>query len=438
MSRRASILLIAVVVGIAVLFWSAVVGWFIVASRDIAPPDTADLVLAPIQVSDADNAYTYFKKAGELLQWPRDESGIQAMLDGKTWDDAGAADLIFKNADVFPLLKQGIACSIYSPPGLPEPNRAEPLWRRLRMSRLMAVKAMRERRMGDTREAWETCRDLLQFGSLIAANPNSVLDCYAGMVTLDLAFKEIRRSLGTLSSDKVLLGTLLDRLRRTASLDRGWASAIRRQFKLFVGAVDHVNSATTSSFFGNYAFQPNRTIETCLPFYRGVIQSLSEPYAEVQVPEPKLIAVEGVHRHLLLLHRNNQGHVLIRMILLAPDRVNGIMTRKCTMQSHLDGLRLVVACRLYEIRYGRLPETLDRLVPEWLSAVPRDPFDGKPFRYAREDAVVYSVGKDLKDSWISEEHSPDALLPRDLSLSTRVQKKVDDLVYALVTRSKVE
>ncbi len=437
MSKRASILLIAVPSAIGVLFWGTAAGWFVIGGRDLAPRDTSDLVLTAIKIPEADNAYTYFRKAGELLQWPRNESGVRVMLDGKTWDDAVAADLISKNANVFPVLKQGLACSVYDPPGLPEPNRAEPLWWRLRMSRLIALKAMRDRRTGDTKEAWETCHDLLHFGSLIAANPNGVVDCHVGMVALDLGFKEIWQSLGTLSSDGVLLGTLLDELNRIASLDRGWVSAVKREFKLFADGVDHVNCTTASSLLGNYTFQPNRTIETCLPFYRGVMRSLSGPYAEVQVPEPEMISMEGLHRRLLLLHRNSQGHLLIRMTLLAPDQINGIMARKCTMQSHLDGLRLVLACRLYEMSCGRLPETLDMLVPELLGAVPRDPFDGKSFRYAHEDAVVYSVGKDIKDSWIAGEHAPDALSAGPLP-ATRTQRRADDLVYPLVTRGTLE
>ena len=73
----------------------------------------------------------------------------------------------------------------------------------------------------------------------------------------------------------------------------------------------------------------------------------------------------------------------------------------------------------------RLPETLESLVPELLAAVPADPFDGKPLRYSREDAVVYSVGEDLKDSWSSGAHTPDVLL------SGRASGKTDDFVYSI-------
>ena len=44
-----------------------------------------------------------------------------------------------------------------------------------------------------------------------------------------------------------------------------------------------------------------------------------------------------------------------------------------------------------------LPATLDALVPKYISAVPRDPFDGKPLRYDSKKKIVYSVGYNLKD-----------------------------------------
>ena len=48
-------------------------------------------------------------------------------------------------------------------------------------------------------------------------------------------------------------------------------------------------------------------------------------------------------------------------------------------------------------RPGNLPETLQALVPDYLPAVPRDPFDGQPFRYSTERRIIYSVGEDLTD-----------------------------------------
>jgi hypothetical protein len=58
-----------------------------------------------------------------------------------------------------------------------------------------------------------------------------------------------------------------------------------------------------------------------------------------------------------------------------------------------------VAAERYRQEHGAWPESLDRLAPAQLTAVPLDPFDGRPLRYRRtEDGVmVYSVGEDGKD-----------------------------------------
>ena len=48
---------------------------------------------------------------------------------------------------------------------------------------------------------------------------------------------------------------------------------------------------------------------------------------------------------------------------------------------------------------GELTTTIEALVPQYMAAVPKDPFDGKPLRLAQTDQgiVIYSVDEDEKD-----------------------------------------
>ena len=48
---------------------------------------------------------------------------------------------------------------------------------------------------------------------------------------------------------------------------------------------------------------------------------------------------------------------------------------------------------------GKLPSTLAELVPQYLAAVPTDPYDGKPLRFKplTQGFVVYSLGEDGDD-----------------------------------------
>jgi hypothetical protein len=60
-----------------------------------------------------------------------------------------------------------------------------------------------------------------------------------------------------------------------------------------------------------------------------------------------------------------------------------------------------LAIRLYELEHGRQPESLDQLVPHYVTGLPSDPFasDGQPLGYRRDAVhpVIYSVGLDGVD-----------------------------------------
>jgi hypothetical protein len=59
-----------------------------------------------------------------------------------------------------------------------------------------------------------------------------------------------------------------------------------------------------------------------------------------------------------------------------------------------------IALKRYQRRHGRLPETLEALVPEFCATVPRDPVNGQPLRYRRLPEggfLLYSVGENGAD-----------------------------------------
>ena len=59
-----------------------------------------------------------------------------------------------------------------------------------------------------------------------------------------------------------------------------------------------------------------------------------------------------------------------------------------------------IALKRYSLRYGKLPDTLSALVPEFIAAVPVDYLDGQPIKYrlnADGSFTLYSVGEDGKD-----------------------------------------
>ena len=62
-------------------------------------------------------------------------------------------------------------------------------------------------------------------------------------------------------------------------------------------------------------------------------------------------------------------------------------------------LAIDLACRVYRADRGQWPQTLDALVPQYLSRIPEDPLSGKPFVYrpSEPEFTLYSIGADGVD-----------------------------------------
>jgi len=85
--------------------------------------------------------------------------------------------------------------------------------------------------------------------------------------------------------------------------------------------------------------------------------------------------------------------------------------------ARLRAARAGIAVERFRLANGRLPDSLEELVPKWLDAVPADPFDDKPIRYRKLDKgfVTYSIGPDLKDDGGKERNPIDSNAPYDIT-----------------------
>jgi len=88
----------------------------------------------------------------------------------------------------------------------------------------------------------------------------------------------------------------------------------------------------------------------------------------------------------ILLHKFRPS--LSQIVILDLRNIAGLRTAQAA-----------IAIQRYRLATGKLPETLENLVPDYLETVPQDPFDGKELRYKKLETgyVVYSIGEDLSD-----------------------------------------
>lgn len=75
----------------------------------------------------------------------------------------------------------------------------------------------------------------------------------------------------------------------------------------------------------------------------------------------------------------------------ASDDLFYTVTREMEWQARLAGARTAIAIERFKLKYKKLPEKLDELVPEFMPCVPKDPFDDQPIRYRQGDIEVSGV-----------------------------------------------
>jgi hypothetical protein len=94
--------------------------------------------------------------------------------------------------------------------------------------------------------------------------------------------------------------------------------------------------------------------------------------------------------------KTSKIHVLLHIFMPALTRVTTIDVRNI---AQLHTARAGLAVQRYRLATGKLPDTLADLMPTYLDAVPKDPFDGKDLKYKKLETgfVVYSIGEDGSD-----------------------------------------
>jgi hypothetical protein len=127
----------------------------------------------------------------------------------------------------------------------------------------------------------------------------------------------------------------------------------------------------------------------------GYIGLMQEYIDAMELPsDERLLAFNSIQEDV---DSGKRGGLLTRLLWPALGRMLELETR-CTAEALL--AQTALAVERYRLAEGHLPESLEDLVPAYMEAVPKDPFDGRRLRYFTPENgfVVYSVGDDLTDN----------------------------------------
>jgi hypothetical protein len=132
--------------------------------------------------------------------------------------------------------------------------------------------------------------------------------------------------------------------------------------------------------------------ERDLLFYLGALKA---DISFASLPPPQSLAVTNVSNKMAEAARK---HFCILSAMILPA-VSSSLIREADGFARIRLATTAIAVERFRLARGRLPENLNELVPQFLSAMPADPFSGQPLRYYHltKGYVIYSVGSDGHD-----------------------------------------
>ena len=433
----------AVVVLLAEIGVLAAVVWAV--SRDAAPPDEAEFVATRPDVAPEDNAFTYFLEATNLLVDTTNDALFVDFRMGKAPASDELRERIAQNAECLALVKRGTECAICLAPPVETIDTPTPYvspW--LHMQRILEARSRLARLDGRFAEAADDLAIGLRFGDLVQKNASSLITYLVGVAIFSSSAESAMEMARDPAAPPETLARLAAELEMIGPFNGGLIEALKAEHRTAINVVDGLGAkrdqrtmAATLGFktsrwaawFLNtpYCFKPNRTMRELAADHRHWIGNSSRIYAEM---DRDGLDPEEPGRFSLLLP-NVIGKYLFTILMPSWEK---LLETKCRTEGILAGAKLAVACNRFARDKGRWPETLAELVPDFLSEVPRDPFDGAPFRYSAKKGLVWAVGTNLTDEGGSM-RVPGA---EEASAVSRNRPKAEDFVFELKAPDKAE
>jgi hypothetical protein len=415
MFRR--LLRIGLAVAIALLV--GVPGCVVWHSRDLPEVSDGDLAIPPLMIEDPEaNAFTHLERAAAALVWPENphESLLWPHL-GDGWDPEEAEQLLAGNEAALAHLLRALEAPSFQMPRRDffEDSSLEHV-SFFTLRHLLPLRAALHADRGETRAALEDGLAAVRLGHCLQnAHQITLFEMMVGVGFEKHGLRAVREAAVHSPVDAALAREFGDRLDRYRTEPEAWkrmwaweyqshkvlwdklrASPLVEEGEAGVIAnlaegdfVDAIRSLIPKA----YVFHYRRSLSLEAEFARSMQRNSFKTCAELE-PPMEFVPEDQDERLRMVFSPNSVGKILLA--IYTPD-FRRFQLRRCETDTVLAATRAVLALEAYRRERGALPQSLEELVPTYLSEVPQDGFDGNPLRYLPERALVYSVGADLLD-----------------------------------------
>jgi hypothetical protein len=221
-----------------------------------------------------------------------------------------------------------------------------------------------------------------------------LINYLVGVMTKEMGLKKIRVMIPKTNLSSEILQEYIVRLEQFKLNEKGLAHALKMEYILIINIKKEIEADVESSFF----YKPDQIHRKIAEFRRANINNIyTNYYKDIEALEHPFVLKPFPW---VIIEENLVGKMMLEFVMFPMDDKK---IRKFEEDLSVISTQLLLAIRAYQIETGEIPISLDKLVPKYISEIPRDPFDGEPIRFCPERKIIYSVGKNLIDEGGSKE-----------------------------------
>jgi len=409
---------------IILIFIGSVIGLFLLIlflpnilslfSKDIPPIDDSDLQLKKIEIPREQNAYYDLIKLGGDINEPKnivhETTAVQDYINGKSWDDNLIENILSQNTEAFTYFTEATDKPKFQDPNFSDSAKIKPTvivislnsWRQA--SRLSVLKALFLLKQGKDKEAFDEVFKSIKIGQKIQESQCSVIEYLVGIGIKKIGLEALQKIIASSKLESNELKKYAETLNEFYKNEEGLISMWKEQYSEQIWAINSVVSGdknilseednfSSREIKNNFYFKPNKTKALFVEYTRENIKNAEKPCNLIEKREIKELAPESKIK--MYVTENAVGKVITDIVAASLGSIND---KKCQDDLLVAVAQLLFALKAYKNDTGNLPVSLINLVPQYISSVPSDPFDGKPIRYSSTKKILYSVGEDNIDS----------------------------------------
>lgn len=273
------------------------------------------------------------------------------------------------------------------------------------MGKLLRLKVHMEASEGRMENALKTSLQLLHFGSGLELSEGTTIDNLVAITVSAIAKQSLEQALLCGKAEPALLADVQREMAGLESRRQDFIMTMKMEALFFKNAItllkrkDAAAAGQLDGWMGVLALftKPSLTLASRIHYLSPVIDGYEMSWKEGWRASQKMnLEHEEFYKNWFRfwISPNAGGNYITKLSLPAMLPIYGKSIVTVTMTRQID---VMLAMRRYELEEGKLPDTLEALVPKYISAVPLDPFDEAPLRWNAKTKVIYGVGEDGKD-----------------------------------------